>query len=33
MLETVNEFGRKVTALFVPGSYCTFAPPEETLGV
>ena len=33
MLETVNDFGRKVTALFVPGSYCTFAPPEETLGV
>lgn len=33
MLETVNDFGRKVTALFVPGTYCTFAPPEETLGV
>ncbi|MGN0687975.1 MAG: hypothetical protein ACI4KA_07725 [Oscillospiraceae bacterium] len=33
MLETVNDFGRKVTALFVPGKYCTFAPPEETLGV
>lgn len=33
MLETVNDFGRKVTALFSAGTYCTFAPPEETLGV
>ena len=33
MLETVNDFGRKVTALFEAGQYCTFAPPEETLGV
>ena len=33
MLETVNDFGRKVTALFRTGQYCTFAPPEETLGV
>ncbi len=33
MLETVNDFGRKVTALFKPCTYCTFAPPEETLGV
>jgi len=33
MLETVNDFGRKVTALFVPSTYCKFAPPEETLGV
>lgn len=33
MLDTVNEFGRKVTALFRSGQYCTFAPPEETLGV
>lgn len=33
MLATVNDFGRKVTALFAPGSYCTFASPEETLGV
>lgn len=33
MLETINDFGRKVTALFQKGQYCTFAPPEETLGV
>ncbi len=33
MLETVNDFGRKVTALFEVDKYCTFAPPEETLGV
>ncbi len=33
MLETVNDFGRKVTALFEAGKYCTFAPPERTLGV
>ncbi len=33
MLETVNDFGRKVTALFEAGKYCTFAPPEKTLGV
>ncbi len=33
MLETVNDFGRKVTALFQAGSYCSFAPPEKTLGV
>ncbi len=33
MLETINDFGRKVTALFEAGQYCTFAPPEETLGV
>ncbi len=33
MLETVNDFGRKVTALFRAGEYCRFAPPEETLGV
>ncbi|MBQ8170559.1 MAG: hypothetical protein IJZ95_01085 [Oscillospiraceae bacterium] len=33
MLETVNDFGRKVTALFEAGKYCTFAPPEETLGI
>ncbi len=33
MLATVNDFGRKVTALFAPGSYCAFASPEETLGV
>lgn len=33
MLETVNDFGRKVTALFEAGRYCTFAPPEETLGI
>ncbi len=33
MLETVNDFGRKVTALFEADKYCTFAPPEETLGV
>lgn len=32
MLETVNDFGRKVTAFFKPREYCTFAPPEETLG-
>lgn len=33
MLETVNDFGRKVTALFEAGRYCTFAPPEKTLGI
>ncbi len=33
MLETINDFGRKVTALYEAGQYCTFAPPEETLGV
>ena len=33
MLETINDFGRKVTALYETGQYCTFAPPEETLGV
>ena len=33
MLETVNDFGRKVTVLFEAGKYCTFAPPEETLGI
>ncbi|MBQ8194818.1 MAG: hypothetical protein IJZ47_05565 [Oscillospiraceae bacterium] len=33
MLETVNDFGRKVTALFEAGQYCAFAPPEKTLGV
>lgn len=33
MLLTINDFGRKVTALFEAGQYCTFAPPEETLGV
>lgn len=33
MLETINDFGRKVTALYEEGHYCTFAPPEETLGV
>lgn len=32
MLETINDFGRKVTALYEAGQYCTFAPPEETLG-
>lgn len=33
MLDTINDFGRKVTALYQAGQYCTFAPPEETLGV
>ncbi len=33
MLETVNDFGRKVTALYQAGHYCSFAPPEKTLGV
>ena len=33
MLETINDFDRKVTALYEAGQYCTFAPPEETLGV
>lgn len=33
MRDTINDFGRKVTALFKPDAYCTFAPPEETLGV
>lgn len=32
MLETINDFGRKVTALYDAGQYCSFAPPEETLG-
>lgn len=32
MLETINDFGRKVTALYEAGQYCTFAPPEDTLG-
>jgi len=33
MLETINDFGRKVTALYEEGHYCSFAPPEETIGV
>ncbi len=33
MLDTINDFGRKVTALYEAGQYCTFAPPEETIGV
>ncbi len=33
MLETINDFGRKVTALYKAGQYCTFAPPEETIGI
>ncbi len=33
MLSTVNDFGRKVSALFEEGRYCTFAPPEKTLGI
>ncbi len=33
MLLTMNDFGRKVTALYKAEQYCTFAPPEETIGV